>query len=401
MKKTLGISLALVMILGSLPLAIAEPLTQCKNSEHLLVLRSNGDNVCLSEKSAQRSVERLGWEIIEIVETLAHEISNEIVPLEEISNEESNIEKTEEPVSQERISWIRTATDLSYMDLEKIPNPEGYWVPIQDKDAFALALVNATGEEITNENKYGNADYFTTNGRINMHDTFGKSVVELSVSYRIYEVENVKSEAEQLPFINNFMNSMGFKLNGNTFSLTESFLETCEGNDFNRFCIIDEYSLSKGMDRDKIYYIIGGEGSKIKFTFYDKSYAYFHSHVIHIEFNGWTNHSELIQHPLDENIALEKAREFVLADEFLNKPHKVGDMLANMVANADICEAEIRANDDHLIIRQIVIAGVPFYETNIAKCTFPYTDGHWHQPLILVDGWTGEYVFRDYTGGLD
>ena len=86
-----------------------------------------------------------------------------------------------------------------------------------------------------------------------------------------------------------------------------------------------------------------------------------------------------------------------MADEFLNKPHKVGDM----VANADICEAEIRANDDHLIIRQIVIAGVPFYETNIAKCTFPYTDGHWHQPLILVDGWTGEYVFRDYTGGLD
>jgi|GEM_PF-2827457 len=356
---------------------------QCRENR-VLVLRSNGSPACVTEKTA----EKIGWEIIEtfIVQNIP------VIP-----------EKTIEIIPKEKISWILDATDLSYMDLEKIPNPEGYWVPIENRDVFAQQFANAAGEEITNVKKYGLADYYTTNGKIHMYQFFTMSSVWSSVSYKIFEVESIKSETEQLPFINNFMNNMGFKLNGNTLSLTESFLETCEGNDFYRHCIFDDKnSIGKNISKDKTIYTLAEEGGSIKFSFYDGGYAHYGEPSISIEFDGWTNHPELIQHPLGENIALEKAREFVLANEYLNKQHTVGEnSLQIRRANADICEAEIRANDDYLIINPIVIAGVPFYETNIAKCTFPYTDGHWHQPLILVDGWTGEYVFREFYGGLD
>ncbi len=72
MKKLLGISLALVMLVGSVPLGFSEPLRvqleqgiptdqiQCDNPNHVLVLRTNGNVACVTERSAERT----GWEII-------------------------------------------------------------------------------------------------------------------------------------------------------------------------------------------------------------------------------------------------------------------------------------------------------------------------------------------------
>jgi len=71
MKKLLGISLALVMLIGSVPLGFSESLRvqleqgmeidqlQCNNPDHVLVLRTNGKLACVTEKMS----ERLGWEI--------------------------------------------------------------------------------------------------------------------------------------------------------------------------------------------------------------------------------------------------------------------------------------------------------------------------------------------------
>lgn len=68
-QQLLGISLALVMVIGSTPLGFSEPLRvqleqgvefpelQCDNPSHVLVLRTNGNVACVSEKSA----EKLGW----------------------------------------------------------------------------------------------------------------------------------------------------------------------------------------------------------------------------------------------------------------------------------------------------------------------------------------------------
>jgi len=73
MKKLLGISLAIIMILGSVPLGFSEPLRvqleqgietnqiQCNNPNHVLVQRTNGNIACVTENTALK----LGWIIID------------------------------------------------------------------------------------------------------------------------------------------------------------------------------------------------------------------------------------------------------------------------------------------------------------------------------------------------
>ena len=68
MKKFLGISLALVMLVGSVPLGFSEPLRvqleqgiemeqiQCDNDSHVLVLRTNGNVACVTEKTALNNI---------------------------------------------------------------------------------------------------------------------------------------------------------------------------------------------------------------------------------------------------------------------------------------------------------------------------------------------------------
>ena len=96
MKKLLGISLAMVMLLGSVPLGFSEPLKvqlenntdaenlYCDNNSHVLVIRTNGNYACVSERTAERT----GWEIIS-----QNTISDEIKPLE-ISDETFIIDGT-------------------------------------------------------------------------------------------------------------------------------------------------------------------------------------------------------------------------------------------------------------------------------------------------------------------
>jgi len=80
MNKLLGISLAIIMVLGSTPLGFSEPLRvqleqgietdqiQCDNPNHVLVQRTNGKLACVSEKVAERT----GWEIIDTVKKIEH-----------------------------------------------------------------------------------------------------------------------------------------------------------------------------------------------------------------------------------------------------------------------------------------------------------------------------------------
>ncbi len=342
---------------------------QCKENR-ILVLRTNGNPACVTE----RTVERTGWEIIETVNVQSIPVMTE---------------KTIEIIPKEKTSWIHSATDLSYMDLEKIPNPEGYWVPIENRDVFAQQFANAAGEEITTGKKYGTDYYYTTNGVIDISPVFVKSSVWSSVNYKIYETESIKSESEQLPFINNFMNSMGFKFNGNTLSLTESFLETCEGSDYHRFCLLDDKNSIRKTTGSNIIYILEEEGGWIKFKFYNGNYAQFGEPGIAIQFDGWTNHPELIQYPLGEKAANDIIHEFILSAEYFNKPASDGGR----------CEAEL---DESEPLIPLVISGVPFYGSTMAQCTYDSSNtGHFDWPLILVDAWTGEYVFREFVGGQD
>ena len=83
--KAFGISLAMIMLLGSVPLGFSEPINtqvqqgiefselQCDNPNHVLVLRTNGNPACVTEKSA----EKLGWELMGFSQPAVSEISQD------------------------------------------------------------------------------------------------------------------------------------------------------------------------------------------------------------------------------------------------------------------------------------------------------------------------------------
>ena len=157
MRKLLGISLAIIMVLGSAPLGFSE-LTHCNNPDHMLVERTNGNLACVSERTA----EKLGWEIILLVET--------------------------------------------------IPNLSGYWLPISKEDSkdFAEKFASAAGDSLTGEKtKYG--AYITEHGRINENGEILKGEKFLPV-YRYYGSSDSYFDFQsQKQFTKNFMNSMGFE----------------------------------------------------------------------------------------------------------------------------------------------------------------------------------------------
>jgi hypothetical protein len=356
----------LVLMIGGMNFVQAE---ECEKYQ-----RDDGKIICVYEITAQKLMER-GWDIIEIVND---------------QSVSTVIEKTVEEIPREKSSWIHSVTDLSYMDLEKISNPTGYWVPIEDGDTFAQALANATGDKLSNENKFGLSDYNTENGKIRVLDYYLLNVVQPSVHYEMYDSFSLVSEDDQLPFINNFMNSMGFKLANDKLSLSEEFLETCDGDYFTYFCTFEDNStMSRSVDSGNISYNLATQYSEIKFTFYDHSHILNELAGISIQFNGWTNNPELVQHTLSEKAANEKAREFILSTEYF---HKLG-------SDGGTCEAEL---NESIPIRPIVISGVPFYLSIMADCTI-FTDNTGMQdwPIILIDGWTGDYVFQHYAGGQD
>jgi len=118
MKKLLGISLALVMLLGSVPFGFSEPLKvqleqeleinqiQCNNPNHVLVERTNGKLACVYESTA----EKLNWKII--IQTI-QKISYEF-PLSTKDFETTNTTDMTAPSS-----WYGT-TELTISNLPKV-----------------------------------------------------------------------------------------------------------------------------------------------------------------------------------------------------------------------------------------------------------------------------------------
>jgi len=276
----LGISLALIMVLGYIPLGFSEQLEQCNNPNHILVQRTNGNLACVYERTA----ERLGWEIIEqkITEKIVEQ-SLSILGLQAEKTIESVPEKTIEP-SQEII------TDLSYT---------GYWLPIPEEDSkdFAKKFASAADDSLTGEkNKYGT--YITEHGKIKEHDSILRGQKFLQV-YGYYGSSNLYFDFQsQKQFTKNFMNSMGFE-----YDKEEDFgyHNTPYGNVF-----------SYRHDFSKIVFEFGNRYNDSEFK---------------IIFHGWTNEPELIVFPLSEELAFEKA--IALADDFYSsgdcgdaKPHE-------------------------------------------------------------------------------
>lgn len=402
-----GISLALVMVLGSIPLGMADPLTECKNPEHLVVLRSNGDYVCLSEKSAQKSVERLGWELVTVnlygidpdphttkvgtenlpqlnIEDLQEQKANLWDKIEEakqeiktIDIERRDIGKVWSALDDEEVEEIERLWNLMKIEQQKIvkvklkiidyktefhqisiqiynlENPDkeprlplnstGYWVPIPEKDrlSFANLFVNAAGDSLTGE--LGKSGYLTEHGHISDSAT---------VLY-VYDL-NIEP-GDRKKFTEKFMDSMGF-----------------------------EYDVENIKFRDNksyIWYHYYNEYSGVEFKFAP------YMDEIKISFYGWTNNPELVTFHLSEEIAIQKAFDFIQTAEhyFINE------------SDGGKCDVEITEPD---LVIKYVEGGIPYYKIQVGYCTHSanyliYGD---HSVYVVMDGISGEEIFTSASG---
>ena len=133
-RTLLGISLAMIMVLGSVPLGFSEPINQqiqdgkvvkdlsCQNPSHVVVMRTNGQLACVTEKTAQK----LGWEIqistlvddvFEMMDTFESQDNSAIIPqieyeLPYLADGKSNPQISSEP---------REAPLFATFELSKFP----------------------------------------------------------------------------------------------------------------------------------------------------------------------------------------------------------------------------------------------------------------------------------------
>lgn len=123
-KQLLGISLGIVMLLGSVPLGFSEPLRvqleqgiesnqiQCNNLSHVLVQRTNGNMACVTEKTALKT----GWELV-WTENHEHEESTQI--------EENKIDNSQKTSIKNIISDERLIIESTESQKEKISSIGG------------------------------------------------------------------------------------------------------------------------------------------------------------------------------------------------------------------------------------------------------------------------------------
>ena len=142
-RTLLGLSIAMVMVLGSIPLGFSEPVMQaCNNPNHVLVERPH-DQICVSEKAAERLSERMGWKIVS---------DNSIFVKDSIGISDNVIvgdEATQTPV-------IKTATNIGVKPLiSELGNPLQSVFP---KYNFKIPTTANVGEEFTVKYFYGFED---------------------------------------------------------------------------------------------------------------------------------------------------------------------------------------------------------------------------------------------------
>lgn len=299
MKKLLGISLALVMLIGSVPLGFSESLRvqldqgmeidqiQCDDPNHVLVLRTNGNVACVTEKIS----ERLGWEIISV----------------------------------------------PYVESGKIPNPTGYWVPIpeEDREDFAKKFANAAGDSLTGEvSKFG--VYRTEYGHVRVN----------AQALNLYDFSIEVGDRKK--FTENFMDSMGFEFDD------------------------EDVKIVDGRSHHIFYY--SHEYSSVTFTFHN------FLDDTNIRFGGWTNNPELVTFPLSEEIAIEKAFEYIENNEEIYIPESEGGG----------CEAVINESANVL---KYVDGGIPYYKIQLGFCT--------HSTTYIIMGDFGVNVIMDAITGED
>ena len=357
----------------------------CRN-ELILAIRDNDDPVCVTEKTA----DRMGWDIVKQNQARSY--------------------------NDNKVGFVNLG-----INLENIPNPTGYWIPIEDPDNFAKLLAFAVDDRII-ENKtkamHNSMQYTTELGGIEILDHYTTSSIRPEVA--VYSHQLIEDEKTQYGFINNFMEKMGFKV-GDGHKLTDDLFNKCGQNSvYHKHCKFDDnHRISMQFVGDRTIYTLEQPYSFIEFVFFDNSFVTYGHPGIKISFGGWTHNPELVIFQLEPDVAIQKAYDFIKTNEELNMSAEKGGKCevtflvchtgpsyrAGIVENSGKCETGLR--DDFInSVRaiKVIISGVPFYSINLtpgAACLYEYGPGHWNIPMVLIDGVTGENAFVTYRGDVD
>jgi len=166
MNKLLGMSLAIIMVLGSVPLGFSEPLRvqleqgieteniQCNNPDHVLVLRTNGNAACVTERTALKT----GWEIITTTSKVSYDFpitaKSAVTPAtSESSAPSSYFYSADVEISISHLPKIGetaelTATFTNAVDLQEIANFEPNLITFKLGNGLEFVDTSLTVEEV-------------------------------------------------------------------------------------------------------------------------------------------------------------------------------------------------------------------------------------------------------------
>jgi len=219
--KLLGISLAIVMLSGSIPLGFSEPLRvqleqgietnqiQCDNPNHVLVYRTNGNPACVSERSA----ERMGWEIYvhplsinKILEEFPADCPVEWADCVELSDE--TLEEFVTPITEELLD------DES----NEIYSQNILQMPPKDPDNFAERMAEFYDDKIVNTIYTEDVSrYETEKGFIRIQN---EPVEEFGFKYIFIPAISTSQQTNLMPEL---LEELGITLDGTEFYRSDLF----------------------------------------------------------------------------------------------------------------------------------------------------------------------------------
>ena len=366
------------------------------NDGKILLKSPRGMPACLTFASAERLVDR-GY--IKIIPTNQEQSNDHTtkpdkkIIIKEISNS-SNITEPQEIDSNEVTSLMQ----------QQIP-VYGYSVPIIDYDVFIEHFLSAADDKLKAEkpsNSLHTTVYDSVNGTLKITD---KPVMVSSgpfASVRYYNHNQGFFETlDQINFINNFMNKMGFKLAGEDFMLTESMIERCSTYGYQPNC--PDVGIYQYDTKYSTEYKFVQDYSKIHFKFNNKAFMQYGSLVTLIKFDGWINQPDLIEFTLDEEIAKKIAYDYALNNEMLHKSHRDGGKCEYIMFAQFLEHEKYRpipkgfSIPDYIPkdrVGKTVVSDVPYYHIANGDCTYdPTGTGHFYNYHIFVEGLTGDSVY--------
>ena len=287
-------------------------------------------------------------------------------------------------------TWSVNDENSPHWILETIPNPTGYWVPIVDRDEFASRIADAVGDTVLDAT---GGVVKTEQGKIVMRGHVVESVLAdfSEVEYTLKTGIERGDDAAEKEFVKHFMDEMGFEYDRDAFEQYEPrnvYLDDRTYHFHEEYGSIGFFFADYHAEQVPLGLTERIPGSAELLAAEIPDFDILGYVQLQIIFGGWTNNPDLVTPTLNPEAALEAARKYASTNPELNTPAENGGNCEYVLGNLG---GKVRLHVDF---------GIPTYWTEPGWCTSDDT-GHNRQPIIIVDGWTGEYSYVIYRSHLD